>query len=216
MKFIVLGCGRVGAQLAHSLFLEGHEVTIIDKNPKAFRRLNVAFRGRTIAGVGFDRSVLVDAGIESADGFASVTNGDNSNILSALIAKRIFRVPRVITRIYDPQRANIYKQFGIPTISSTVWGANQIREHLLYEDVKFEASFGSGEAELIEFEVPPRLVGHPVRELSVDGSVIVTCLVRLGKAIVPTSATTIEAGDLAYVCVTTDFLSRFREMISAI
>lgn len=213
MKFIVLGCGRVGAQLAHSLFLEGHEVSIIDKDAKTFRRLNPAFEGRRITGVGFDRGVLIEAGIEKADGFASVTNGDNSNIISALIAKRVFRVPRVITRIYDPQRANIYKKFGIPTISSTVWGANQIREHLLYPEVLIETGFGSGEAELIEFEVPPQLVGHPVSELSVDGRVIVTCLVRLGRALVPTGATTIEAGDLIYACVATDFLGRFREMI---
>lgn len=213
MKFVVLGCGRVGAQLAHGLFLEGHDVAIIDKNPRAFHRLNPAFKGRTVAGVGFDRQVLIEAGIESADGFASVTNGDNSNILSALIAKRVFRVPRVITRIYDPLRANIYKQFGIPTISSTVWGANQIREHLLYQEVKFESGFGSGEVELIEFEVPPSLVGHPVSEVSVDGRVIVASLVRLGKAMVPTRATVIEPGDLIYASVATDFLGRFREMI---
>lgn len=213
MKFVVLGCGRVGAQLANTLFVEGHDVSIIDKNPKAFSRLNPAFKGKTITGIGFDRDVLVEAGIERADGFASVTNGDNSNIISVLIAKRVFRVPRVITRIYDPLRANIFKQFGIPTISSTVWGANEIREHLLYTELKSEISFGSGEVQLLEFEVPSRLLGHPVRELSVEGQANVACLVRLGRAMVPTSAVILEEGDLVYACVATDFLGRFREMI---
>lgn len=213
MKFVVLGCGRVGAQLANTLFVEGHDVAIIDKNPKAFHRLNPAFRGRAITGVGFDRDVLIEAGIERADGFASVTNGDNSNIISALIAKKVFRVPRVITRIYDPMRANIYKQFGVPTISSTLWGATEIREHLLYAELKSEVSFGSGEVELLEFEVPTQLVGHPVSELAVEGQAAVTCLVRLGRAVVPTAATRLDTGDLVYACVATDFLGRFRGMI---
>lgn len=214
MKFVVLGCGRVGAQLANTLFVGGHDVAIIDRNPKAFHRLNASFQGRKITGVGFDRDVLVEAGIEKADGFASVTNGDNSNIISALIARRVFKVPRVITRIYDPFRANIYKQFGIPTISSTVWGATQIQEHLLYQELKSEISFGSGEVQLLEFEVPALLVGHPVSELTAEGQATITCLVRLGRAMVPTAATRLEVGDLIYACVGIDFLNRFREMVS--
>ena len=213
MKFVILGCGRVGAQLANTLFVDGHDVSIIDKNPQAFIRLSPAFKGRKITGIGFDRDVLIEAGIERADGFASVTNGDNSNIISALIAKRVFKVPRVITRIYDPLRANIFKQFGIPTISSTLWGATEIREHLLFPEFKSEASFGSGEAQLLEFEVPTELVGHPVRELTVEGQSTISCLVRLGRASVPTSATILEAGDLIYACVSTDFLGRFRGMV---
>lgn len=213
MRFVVLGCGRVGAQLADTLFLGGHDVTIIDRDPKAFHRLDSSFKGRTITGVGFDREVLVQAGIEKADGFASVTNGDNSNIISALIARRIFKVPRVITRIYDPLRASIYKQFGIPTISPTVWGANQIQEHLLYQELKSEVSFGSGEVQLLEFEAPALLVGHPVSELMAEGQAAITCLVRVGRALVPTLATRLEAGDLIYACVSADFLTRFREMV---
>ncbi|MBI5871233.1 MAG: TrkA family potassium uptake protein [Actinobacteria bacterium] len=213
MKFIVLGCGRVGAQLAGNLSMEGHEVAIIDKNPKAFRRLGPSFKGKTVTGVGFDRDVLLEAGVELADGFASVTNGDNSNIISALIAKRVFQVPRVITRIYDPMRADIYKRFGIPTISSTVWGANELREHLLYNELKSELTFGSGEVELLEFEVPAQLVGHSVRELTVEGQAQVTCVVRLGQAMVSTGALVFEAGDLVYACVATNFLGRFRELV---
>ncbi len=213
MKIVVLGCGRVGSQLAGALDVEGHEVSIIDKEPKAFRRLNPSFKGKTVSGIGFDRDVLVEAGIERADGFASVTNGDNSNIISALIAKRVFHVPRVVTRIYDPMRANIYKRFGIPTISSTVWGANSLREHLLFRELNSEFSFGSGEVELMEMEIPARLVGRSVNDLAVEGQALVTCVVRLGQSMVPTEATVFKEGDLVFVCVATSFLSKFRSMI---
>jgi len=212
MRFVILGCGRVGSQLATALNVEGHEIAIIDKDKSAFHRLNPSFKGQTVTGIGFDRDVLVSAGIEKADGFASVTNGDNSNIISALIAKRVFQVPRVITRIYDPARADIYKKFGIPTISSTVWGANELREHLLYAELKSELSFGSGEVELIEFEIPAQLIGRTVDDLSVEGQANVTCVVRLGAAMVPTGAMVFKGGDLVYACVSTGFLGKYKEM----
>lgn len=212
MRFVILGCGRVGSQLAAALYVEGHEIAIIDKDERAFQRLSPSFQGRRITGIGFDREVLVSAGIERADGFASVTNGDNSNIISALIAKRVFQVPRVITRIYDPARANIYKKFGIPTISSTVWGANELREHLLYAELKSELSFGSGEVELLEFEIPASLVGRSVKDLSIEGQAIVTCVVRLGTAMVPTDVMVFNDGDLVYACVSTGFLGKYKEM----
>lgn len=212
MRFVILGCGRVGSQLAMALSVEGHEIAIIDKDENAFRRLNPSFQGQTIRGIGFDRDVLVRAGIEKADGFASVTNGDNSNIISALIAKRVFQVPRVITRIYDPARASIYKKFGIPTISSTVWGANELREHLLYAELKSEMSFGSGEVDLLEFEITAQLVGRTVGELSIEGQAIVTCVVRLGTAMVPTDAMVFHEGDLVYACVSTSFLEKYKEI----
>lgn len=212
MRFVILGCGRVGAQLAGSLLAEGHEVAVIDKDAGAFRRLGPSFTGSTVTGVGFDRDVLVRAGIETADGFASVTNGDNSNIVSALVARRVFKVPRVITRIYDPLRAGIYKKFGIPTISSTIWGANELKDHLLYQEVTSELSFGSGEAALLEFEVPPRLAGRTVADLTVPGQVLVACVVRLGRALVPTPATILEKEDLVYACVENGAMARFREL----
>jgi len=213
MKFVVLGCGRVGSQLAGALHVEGHEVSIIDKQPKAFRRLSPSFKGKTVSGIGFDRDVLIEAGIERADGFASVTNGDNSNIISALIAKRVFHVPRVVTRIYDPMRANIYKNFGIPTISSTVWGANEIREHLLYRELKSERGFGSGEVELLEFEVPTPLVGRSANDLTVEGQAMVICVVRLGQAMLPSGATILKEGDLVFACVANSFVGKFRELV---
>lgn len=212
MRFVILGCGRVGSQLAAALYVEGHEIAIIDKDEDAFKRLNPSFQGQMVTGIGFDRDVLVSAGIEKADGFASVTNGDNSNIISALIAKRVFQVPRVITRIYDPARASIYRKFGIPTISSTVWGANELREHLLYAELKSELSFGSGEVELLEFEIPVQHVGRTVNDLSVDGQAIIACVVRLGTAIVPTDSMVFDEGDLVYASVSSSFLGKYKEM----
>ncbi len=212
MRFVILGCGRVGSQLANVLNVEGHDVAVIDRDPRAFHRLSPGFQGQTVAGVGFDRDVLINAGVGRADGFASVTSGDNSNILSALIAKRVFRVPRVITRIYDPLRADIYKRFGIPTISSTIWGANELKNHLLYRELKSELTFGSGEVDLLELEVPERLAGRTVQDLTVPGQIRVACVTRLGRALVPSAATIFEPGDLIYVCVSNDSIDRFKQM----
>jgi trk system potassium uptake protein TrkA len=212
MKFVILGCGRVGAKLAGNLDLDGHEVSIIDKDPESLRRLGATFGGNTVTGIGFDRDVLKKAGIERADGFASVTNGDNSNIISAQIAKKVFRVPRVITRIYDPVRAHIYQQFGIPTISPTAWGARALAEHLLFLELKSELTFGNGEVELLDFVAPQRLIGRPVRELTAPGRSSVICLVRLGRAMLPMDATVIEQGDILHVCVATDFQASFKEL----
>lgn len=213
MKYVILGCGRVGARLAGNLALDGHDVSIIDKNPEAFRRLGSAYRGSTVTGIGFDQDVLREAGIETADGFASVTNGDNSNIISAQIAKKVFRVPRVITRIYDPVRAHIYQQFGVPTISPTKWAASALAQHLLFMEIKSALTFGSGEVELLEFVVPPRLMGRPVSELSAPGRSTPACLLRLGRAMLPTDATIIEEGDILIVSVASDFLARFKQLV---
>ncbi len=131
MHIIIVGCGRVGSQLAQMLAAEGHDIVIIDKNPKAFKRLGSAFNGVTITGVGFDPDVLKRAGIEKADAVCAVTNGDNTNIMVGQIAKRIHNVPKVIARIYDPERAHIYKNFGLDTICTTTIGANLIKNKIL-------------------------------------------------------------------------------------
>ncbi len=131
MHMVILGCGRVGATLAMMLEAEGHTVAVIDRDREAFRRLNRAFKGKTILGIGIDEDVLRKAGIERAGGFAATTNGDNTNIMSAQIVKVKFKVPRVIARIYDPLRADAYKELGIDTISPTLLGAGMVRDFLL-------------------------------------------------------------------------------------
>jgi len=213
MHVVIVGCGRVGAQVASMLSAEGHSVAVIDREPRAFIRLGKNFRGITIAGVGFDRDVLRKAGIERADAFASVTNGDNSNIVSALIARNIFKVPRVVTRIYDPQRAEIYRRFGIPTISSTTWGANRTRELILYSQLTSVFSFGNGEVESVELRVPQRLVGRTVGDITVLGEISVSCVVRLGKAFIPSMGTQFEEGDLVYFTVLASSMPRLEQML---
>jgi trk system potassium uptake protein TrkA len=131
MHVVILGCGRVGATLALMLEAEGHSVAIIDRDPEAFRRLGRGFRGKTILGIGIDEDVLRKAGIERADGFAATTSGDNTNIMSAQIVKVKYKVPRVIARIYDPLRAEAYRELGIDTISPTLLGAGMCRDFLL-------------------------------------------------------------------------------------
>ncbi|MHB1134388.1 MAG: potassium channel family protein [Chloroflexota bacterium] len=128
MRVVILGCGRVGAHLANQLDAEGHDVTIIDRNSDQFRRLSAEFGGQAVVGTGIDQDILRRAGIESADVYVTVTNGDNTNVMSAQIAKHIFHVPRVITRIYDPVREETYRILGLETFSPTVLGAEKVRE----------------------------------------------------------------------------------------
>jgi trk system potassium uptake protein TrkA len=151
MHIIIIGCGRVGSQLAQIISQEGHNVVIVDKNPNAFKRLGPDFNGISINGIGFDPEILKRAGIERADAVAAVTNGDNSNIMASQIAKRIYNVPRVITRIYDPLRADIYKKFGLNTISTTTIVAQIFRSALLKESSKLEFSIGE-DMGLIEYK----------------------------------------------------------------
>jgi trk system potassium uptake protein TrkA len=152
MHIIIIGCGRVGSQLAQILSSEGHNVVIIDKNANSFKRLGPDFNGITITGVGFDPEILKRAGIERADALAAVTNGDNSNIMASEIAKKIYKVSRVITRIYDPLRADIYKKFGLNTIGTTTIVAQIFRSALLKESAKHEFSIGN-DIGLVEYRV---------------------------------------------------------------
>jgi trk system potassium uptake protein TrkA len=203
----------VGADLATDLSVHQHEVAVVDSNPNAFLRLGKAFRGKAIEGIGFDRDTLVQAGIERADGFASVTSGDNTNIVAAMIARNVFRVPKIVARIADPQRAEIYRRLGIPTISPTIWGANEIREMLVTPDLSSRFTFGSGEVELIHFRVAPRLVGHTAGEIISPARFNVVSIVRGGRAFIPTAGTQLAEGDLVYVAAEAGSLTKLEEII---
>jgi len=213
MRFVIVGCGRVGSQLANRLSVQGHDVAIVDRDPAAFRRLSPAFKGLKVEGVGFDRDVLVSTGIERADGFASVTSGDNTNVVSARIARHVFRVPRVVTRIYDPRRAEIYRRLGLLTISPTEWGATRIAELLCHPGMHVLLTLGNGEVNLIEFEVTPHLAGHRVNELVMAGESSVVALVRGGWATVPTPGTVLQLGDAVQLSVLATATGRIAEML---
>src|SRR4030042_4732933 len=152
MRIIVMGCGRVGEQVSRLLANEGHEVIVIDKNPQALARLGPNFKGRTVEGIGFDRDVLIEAGIEDAAAFAATSTSDNANIISARIARNVFHVPKVVARLYDPRRVEIYQRLGLRTISSPSLGAERIRELLTFAELEPVMTFGGGEVRLVTLE----------------------------------------------------------------
>ncbi|HZG65219.1 MAG TPA: TrkA family potassium uptake protein, partial [Herpetosiphonaceae bacterium] len=164
MRVIIAGCGRVGSELAGSLERLEHSVVILDKNPKAFERLKSDFGGTRITGFAFDRNVLEEAGIKEASAFASVTSGDNSNILSARVAKEHYRVPQVVARIYDPRRAQIYQRLGIQTVATVRWTTDQILRSLLPDDVPVEYTVDNGEVVITAIPAPPGVVGKHVND----------------------------------------------------
>jgi trk system potassium uptake protein TrkA len=213
MKLIIMGCGRVGEQVARLMVEEGHDVTVIDYEANSLARLGPNFKGRTVKGIGFDRDVLVRAGIEQADAFAATSSSDNANIIAARIARNIFQVPRVIARLYDPRRAEIYRRLGLLTISSTNWGAERIRELLLHEELDPRLSFGSGEVCLLSIEAPPMWVGKSVRHLSVPGEVAVAAISRQGQAFIPMTGTEIQERDIVHLIILAAAMDRFKTML---
>jgi trk system potassium uptake protein len=201
MKILIIGCGRVGAGLAKSLVSRGHSVTVVDRDPLAFEKLGGQFKGQTIFGFGFDREVLLKAGIERADGVAAVTSSDEANVVISRIARDIFHVPRVVARLYDARQAGIYKRLGIQTIAPTSWGINRIADLLLYSALEIVMSVGGGEVELAVADVPPLLAGKTVKELTVDGEIHVVSITRADKTFLPTLGTILREGDSLHMAL---------------
>ena len=201
MHIIIAGCGRVGSQAAGTLSREGHSVVVIDRDEKSFRRLPKSFTGTKVVGLAFDRDVLERSGIERADAYVAVTNGDNSNIVSARVAKETFRVPTVISRIYDPQRAEIYRRFGVMTFATTVWGAGKVIEMVTSSQLGRVYSFGNDEVEMIQANVPQHLIGKQISDLSIPGEIQVAVIIRMGKPLIPVSGTRFEDQDQVNVIV---------------
>ncbi|MBN1178390.1 MAG: TrkA family potassium uptake protein [Anaerolineae bacterium] len=201
MRVIVMGCGRVGEHTSRLLAEDGHDVAVIDHDAAALARLGPDFKGRSVLGVGFDRQVLLEAGIEAADGFAATSASDNANIVAARIARHVFRVPRVVARLYDLRRAEIYRRLGLLTISSIAWGAERICELLSHAEMDPVASFGGGEVSLLCITAPPLLVGRQVKDLSVPNEISVVAITRQGRAMLPTLGTEFRAGDLIHLAV---------------
>ncbi len=213
MKIIVMGCGRVGEQVSRLLVNEGHEVGVIDKNPQALARLGSGFKGRTIEGIGFDKEVLIEAGIEDADAFAATSTSDNANIISARIARNVFHVPMVVARLYDPRRVEIYQRLGLRTISSTSLGAERIRELITHTELEPVMTFGGGEVRLITMETPYRIVGQVVKHLTISGEITVVAITRKGVAFIPHMGTEFQTGDLIHLAILANSTERFKDMI---
>jgi trk system potassium uptake protein TrkA len=213
MHIIIAGCGRVGSQAAAALSREGHSVVIIDRDQRSFRRLPKSFTGIATTGLAFDREILEKAGISRADAFVAVTNGDNSNIVSARVAKEVFRVPTVVSRIYDPRRAEIYRRFGVMTFATTVWGANKVIEMVTSVQMGREFSFGNDEVDMISAWVPSHFVDKLVGDLNVPGEIQVGVIIRMGKPVIPVSGTRFEEKDQVHVLVHQVALDKFQRMM---
>ena len=201
MKIIIVGCGRIGSKLAHDLSLGGHHVTVIDSNPAAFDRLGRGFKGETILGVGFDRNVLVQAGIEWADGFAAVTPSDETNVTVARLARQMFRVPRVVARVYEPGKAKIYRRLGLQTISPIELGSKRLADLLSFSSLETVASIGNGEVHIVNAEVPAILVGRSVGDLVEPGEFQVMAITRNGKTFLAARTIVFAYGDLIHLAV---------------
>ncbi len=206
MHVVIVGCGRVGSGLARILEGRGHSVGIIDKEPKAFRWLPEDFAGRRITGIGFDRDRLREAGIEEATALAAVTNGDNSNILVARVARENFGVENVVARIYDPRRAAIYERLGIPTIATVQWTTDRVLHRLLPDAVEPEWRDPSAAVVLVERAVATNWAGSPLADVEIPGVARVVALSRMGIAQLATPDLIAQDGDVVYLAVTADKL----------
>jgi trk system potassium uptake protein TrkA len=198
---VIMGCGRVGSSLANELESAGHSVAIIDQTREAFRRLGANFNGRTVTGMGFDRDTLIEAGIEGAEAFAAVSNGDNSNILAARVARETYGVRNVVARIYDPGRAEIYQRLGIPTVATVLWTSDQILRRLLPEGSRSEWRDASGTIELCEMHIDSTWFGNPVTRIENVTPARVAFITRLGEGLIPNEHTVLQEGDLVHVMV---------------
>ena len=209
-----MGCGRVGSSLATELEAAGHTVAIIDQVREAFRRLGPDFKGRTVTGVGFDRDNLIEAGIQDADAFAAVSNGDNSNILAARVARETYGVQNVVARIYDPGRAEIYQRLGIPTVATVLWTTDQILRRLTPEGSRSEWRDATGTLQLYEVNPNNDWYGRPILLIDELTPARIAFITRLGEAIIPDSHTVLQQGDLVHVMVTDADLKRTLEILS--
>lgn len=208
VHIVIMGCGRVGSALAQTLEQQGHTVAVVDQDPTAFRRLGAGFGGRRVTGVGFDQDTLREAGIEDAGAFAAVSSGDNSNIIAARVAREMFGVENVAARIYDPKRAEVYQRLGIPTVATVRWTADQMLRRLLPSGAEPLWRDPSGGVQLAEVHTSAAWIGHKVSKLQEETGVRVAFLTRLGEAMLPTSATVLQEGDLVHVMMRTDEIGK--------
>ena len=209
-----MGCGRVGSSLATELEAAGHSVAIIDQSREAFRRLGPNFKGRTVSGVGFDRDTLLEAGIETADAFAAVSNGDNSNILAARVARETYGVDNVVARIYDPGRAEIYQRLGIPTVATVIWATDQILRRLVPEGSRSEWRDASGTVQLCEMHPHKDWFGMAITELEAATGARVAFITRLGEGLIPDGHSVLQEGDLLHVTVRDSELSKVEQILA--
>ncbi|SPF67618.1 Regulator of K+ conductance, C-terminal [Propionibacterium ruminifibrarum] len=214
MHIIIMGCGRVGSTLARGLERRGHTVSVIDQNAESFRRLGSEFGGHTYKGIGFDRDVLIRAGIRDADGFAAVASGDNSNILAARVAREEFGVQNVVARIYDQGRAEVYEKLGIPTVATIRWAAGQVMNRLLGDAATPVWRDPSGTTALYQMPFAAEWVGTPIETIEHRLHLRIPFLTRLGTGMVPSGELLVQEGDVLYAAVPTERAASAYEAMS--
>lgn len=214
MRVIIMGCGRVGSELSLKLVEGGHDVTIIDKKPAAFIKYPPGDKAKQMIGLGFDRDVLEAAGIKDADAFVAVSSGDNSNIVSARVALEHYHVPKVIARIYDSRRAEIYERLNIPTVATTTWGIKQIQLMLFHDRQEVRESLGGGDLVRLRLPVPPHLTGKKASDVNVDGKILVAGVSRGGGGFIPTTDSTFQKGDYLAIIMAKDGMALLDEIVA--
>jgi trk system potassium uptake protein len=205
---VIMGCGRVGSMLAAELDGQGHDVVVVDQDPDAFRRLGTSFSGRTVTGVGFDWDTLLEAGVETTDAFVAVSSGDNSNIVSARVARENFGVSTVVARIYDPRRAEIYQRLGIPTVATVRWTADRILRRLLPGGVHEDYRDPSGSVMMAELPVSPDWVGQTYGRLEQECGVRIAYVTRFGQGQLTTPSSVVQEGDVVHAMLASDDADR--------
>ena len=208
MHMIIVGCGRVGSTVARRLDSMGHDVVVIDRKKDAFRRLGNDFGGRTLTGVGFDRDLLAEAGISPESAVMAVTNGDNSNVMIARVAREMFGVERVVARIYDPRRAAIYERLGISTVATVSWASKRVFQLILPQNGEVEWIDPTAQFSLVERRVTASLAGTPVTGAGAH----VALLVRTGQASIPKGSELLQEGDMVHLLATTAEIAAFDEL----
>ena len=214
MHVVVMGCGRVGSSLARRLEAAGHSVAVIDQDPEAFRRLGPEFSGRQVTGLGFDRQTLLDAGIDSAGAFAAVSSGDNSNIISARVARETFGVQHVVARIYDSKRAEVYERMGIPSVATVPWTVNRLLRELLSVKVSEMWREPTGQVLLMRVTVTEGWVGRKLAALEAASGARAAWMVRFGEAQLPTVGTVLQDGDQIVMAVTDEGAQRLHAVVA--
>jgi trk system potassium uptake protein len=215
VHIVIMGCGRVGSRLAHSLEDQGHSVAIIDQDPEAFRKLRSGFKGTKVTGVGFDRDVLTAAGIEQAAAFAAVSSGDNSNVIAARVARESFGVQRVVARIYDPRRASVYQRLGIPTVATVAWTADQILRRLIPEGAESLWRDPTGAVVLAEVAYSDDWLGEKVYDLEHAAHARIAFITRLGEAVIPGPNLVLQEGDVVHVIAESAAISKIASVFAS-
>jgi len=213
MKILIIGCGRMGSGLAMSLSRSHHEIAVVDTNQDVVERMGSAFSGHIIIGDALDRESLMKGGINRADGLAAVTGNDMINAIVARVARQVFRVPKVVARIHDPQNSEIYQRLGVQTVTNVSLGIQRFYDLLTFSHLEIIHTMGNGEVGIVQFEIPPLLAGHMVKDVTVSGEIQVIALTRDGKTNIPSAGLIFQKGDILHIAVEENSVERLKTLM---